>query len=81
MFSTVIGDMYRWQDAGVIARALTGLCSPFHDNAWAPSGVYMFWHPVERVSLYIGYSANLARRFCEHNALIPCAVEACKATD
>ena len=77
MFATIIGDMYGRDQAGHVARALTDLCSPFDQYGWSSSGIYMFWDPGERIPLYIGYSTNLARRYCEHNGLIPCNPDSC----
>ena len=77
MFATVIGEMYGRDHAGQVARALTNLCSPFDGYGWSSAGVYMFWDPGDRIPLYIGYSTNLARRFCEHNGLVPCDPDSC----
>jgi len=81
MFSTVIGEMYGRDHAGHVARALTDICSPFDAYGWSSAGVYMFWDPRERRPLYIGYSTNLARRFCEHNGLVPCDSNSCIANE
>ena len=78
MFATVIGSMYGRGQVGRMAHALTDLCSPYDNYGWSPGAIYVFWHPKDRLPLYIGYSANVARRFAEHNGLIPCRPGASK---
>jgi hypothetical protein len=79
MFSTVLCDAYGPKQVGMVAQALTDLCSPYDNYGWSSTGVYVFWDLVERSPLYIGYSGNLARRFAEHNGLIPCEPKSCQS--
>jgi hypothetical protein len=80
MFASVFYDRYTKREAGEVAYAITDLFSPHNMPiyGWCPASVYLFWNPVTREPLYIGYSLNVGRRFAEHNGLTPCDFPACK---
>lgn len=81
MFVTVLYDVYSPHESGVVARALSELCNPFDNYGWSSAAVYLFWDPTSKAPLYIGYSLNFPRRFCEHNGLVPCDPDSCKTRE
>lgn len=71
MFGTVIIDAYRKEEAMKMANAIDDLCSPKDHYGWASAGIYCFWDYYAEAILYIGLAGDLAKRFKQHNGILP----------
>ena len=81
MLGTVLLDTYSQSESAAVAQSIDDLCSPTDQFGWASAGVYVFFDPLQRMTLYIGLAGDLAERFRQHNVLLPCEARCCKSVE
>ena len=78
VWGTILIDIYRQAETSDLHAALEDLCSPFDNWDFSSAGVYCYWHPRDRESLYVGLARDIPERFAQHGGLIRFLETGCK---
>ncbi|CAM4285271.1 GIY-YIG nuclease family protein [Corallococcus exiguus] len=78
MLGTIILDSFKKTEAPRIAAALGEICSANDNYGWASTGVYSFFDPQTKETLYLGLAQDFTERFKQHTGLKACAPKFCK---
>ncbi|MFP2897303.1 hypothetical protein [Corallococcus sp. 4LFB] len=78
MLGTVMLDVFKKDETQQIADALDQLCSADDNYGWASTGVYSFFNPETKETLYLGLAQDLTERFRQHTGGLACDPRCCK---
>lgn len=78
MLATWARDVYRSDERAALRRAIDTIASPNTGDGFASNGVYTFFDPDAKETLYIGLARDLSDRFAQHNGLIRMPENGCK---